>query len=163
MDRVTGAYRRKTQFAVVVVAVVLVGLLGVDTFKVLSRLYVDDQVRFALAASVATNSASPPPAVASSDTPPLTYDQQLNLLSALDDPRFLGSIVSGPVGLSQDDRDAESRPMAEAIHVAGIIITIVVVSLGAPFWFDIFQLFMNARLAGPKPQTTSNGTKPASS
>jgi hypothetical protein len=165
MDRVSGGYRRKTQFVIVVVSVILVALLGVDSIKILSRLYVDDQVRFALAASVATNAASPPPAVASSDTPPLTYNEQLSLLSALDDPRFVQTIVSGPIGLSPDDKNAESRSAAdETTHILGVVITIIIVSLGAPFWFDVFKLFMNVRLAGPKPQTPNgNGSKQSSS
>jgi hypothetical protein len=160
MDRVSGAYRRRTQFMVVAVSVILVALLGVDTIKIISRLYVDDQVRGALAASVVA--ATPDPRSTNASPPNLNYNQQLGLLSALDDPRFINTIVSGPIGLSPDDKNAEAHSGAdETTHIVGVIITIVVVSLGAPFWFDIFQLFMNARLTGPKPQTPTNGTKPS--
>ena len=161
MDRVAGWYRRKTQYVVIAIAVLLVALLGIDTIKIVSRLYVNSDVAGALATSVATTLSEPTAAPATATPPPLTYNEQLNLLSALDDPRFIGTIISGPVFFSSDDKNAELRPMGEATHIAGVIITIIVASLGAPFWFDVFTLFINCRMAGPKPPANTNGTNPA--
>lgn len=159
MDRVTGWYRRKTQYVVIAIAIVIVALLGVDTIKIVSRLYVNSDVAGALATSVATTVAqsSPGPAPAKTPPPALTYNEQLTLLSALDDPRFIGTFISGPIFFSSDDKSAEQRPMGESTHIAGVIVTIIVVSLGAPFWFDIFALFMNARMTGPRPPTSGSG------
>ncbi len=39
----------------------------------------------------------------------------------------------------------------EAAHLPGWILTIVALSLGAPFWFDTLSLFMRVRGTGPKP------------
>ncbi len=161
MDRVAGWYRRKTQYVMIAIAVVLVALLGVDTIKIVSRLYVNSDVAGALAASVATTLSEPTAAPAT--PPPLNYNEQLNLLSALDDPRFIGTFISGPVFFSSDDKNAELRPMGEATHIAGVIITIIVASLGAPFWFDVFALFINCRMAGPKPPANTNAAKSSAS
>jgi len=34
--------------------------------------------------------------------------------------------------------------------VAGLLVSIFAVSLGAPFWFDVLQRFMQVRAAGAK-------------
>jgi hypothetical protein len=39
--------------------------------------------------------------------------------------------------------------------LAGLTITALAISLGAPFWFDILQKFMNVRGTGTKPDTAA--------
>jgi hypothetical protein len=38
--------------------------------------------------------------------------------------------------------------------VPGLLITILAISLGAPFWFDVLQKFTNFRAAGQRPKST---------
>jgi len=40
--------------------------------------------------------------------------------------------------------------------LAGLIATALAVSLGAPFWFDLLQRFLNIRAAGPVPAKSSS-------
>jgi hypothetical protein len=38
------------------------------------------------------------------------------------------------------------------MKAAGLAITVLAVSLGAPFWFDLLNKLANLRASGPKPQ-----------
>jgi hypothetical protein len=40
--------------------------------------------------------------------------------------------------------------------LAGLLATALAVSLGAPFWFDLLQKFLNIRTAGPVPAKSSS-------
>jgi len=42
--------------------------------------------------------------------------------------------------------------------VAGWVVTMVAVSFGAPFWFDLIQKLVNLRSAGPKPDSTTSSS-----
>jgi hypothetical protein len=158
MDRVSGWYRRRAQYAVMVISVVLVVFLGVDTVRITTRLYADDALRSVFAPKVADTIKSSG-SNASSSLP--TEQQQQNLLNALDDPSFVGTLVSGPVFLDGSGATAKTNPWPLLIHLLGIIITMVALSLGAPFWFDALQFFANSRLAGPKPSTSTSSQSQA--
>jgi hypothetical protein len=43
--------------------------------------------------------------------------------------------------------------------LAGLLVSIFAVSLGAPFWFDVLQHFMQVRAAGVSPPKTEDGKK----
>jgi hypothetical protein len=72
---------------------------------------------------------------------------------ALDRAIADGACVHGGAGLEPTDTFAGRRalvPLALA-HFPGWLLTAVAVSLGAPFWFDTLQRFMNIRGGGKKP------------
>jgi hypothetical protein len=48
-----------------------------------------------------------------------------------------------------------------AFNVVGWLLTAVAVSLGAPFWFDLINKFVNIRMVGQKPPTASDVRAPA--
>lgn len=153
MDRVGGWYRRRSQYVVIAISVVLVALLGVDTIRIATRLYADESVRAVLTQSIVAAVPSPRP---SASPVALSPEQQQNLLKALDNPEFVRAFASGPiVGVWW----RQGKPFAwgsDWVHLLGVLITIVALSLGAPFWFDALQFFTNTRLAGPKPQPPSS-------
>jgi hypothetical protein len=81
--------------------------------------------------------------------------------TALDRAVADGACVHGGAGLEPTNTFAGRRalwPLALA-HFPGWFITVVAVSLGAPFWFDTLQRFMNIRGGGKKPD--DNATKDA--
>ena len=45
------------------------------------------------------------------------------------------------------------------LRFLGIFITVIAVSLGAPFWFDILNRLIKIRAAGKKPIASTDGTK----
>ena len=47
---------------------------------------------------------------------------------------------------------AETKLRKEPITILGWIVTAIALSLGAPFWFDLLQKFVNLRGAGVKPK-----------
>jgi hypothetical protein len=161
MDRVAGWYRRKTQYVVIAISVILVAIIGVDSVRIVTRLYADDAIRSALTKSIAATipAASPSAAPAGSAAQSmLTPQQQQNLLAALDDPSFVKAFVSGPIFWANFSNGKATFYGPDLIHSFGLLITIVALALGAPFWFDALQFFVNTRLAGPKPQTTTDSS-----
>jgi len=86
---------------------------------------------------------------------------QCEQCKALDDAVSDGACVHGAAGLVPTDTFAGRRavvPLALA-HFPGWFLTTVAVSLGAPFWFDTLQRFMNIRGGGKKPE--ADATKEA--
>ncbi|MGA8575369.1 MAG: hypothetical protein WB609_06720 [Candidatus Cybelea sp.] len=152
MDRVGGWYRRRSQSVVIVIAVLLVAILGVDTIRIAARLYTDDAMRNALTTSVARAIPTAGPSVSPAQP---SSEQQQRFLLALDDPDFVRSFVSGPVVGASWSQGNVTFWGSDWIHFLGVLITIIALSLGAPFWFDALQFFSNTRLAGPKPQSSS--------
>jgi hypothetical protein len=80
---------------------------------------------------------------------------------ALDSSVADGACVHGGAGLEPTDTFAGRRALAPLVlaHFPGWFLTAVAVSLGAPFWFDTLQRFMNIRGGGKKPD--DSGTKDA--
>jgi hypothetical protein len=86
---------------------------------------------------------------------------------ALDNAVADGACVHGGAGLEPTDAFAGRRALAPLAlaHFPGWFLTTVAVSLGAPFWFDTLQRFMNIRGGGKQPDDsgTKNTTKGANS
>ena len=80
---------------------------------------------------------------------------------ALDSAVADGACIHGGAGLEPTDKFAGRRALAPLVlaHFPGWFLTAVAVSLGAPFWFDTLQRFMNIRGGGKKPD--DNATKDA--
>jgi hypothetical protein len=73
---------------------------------------------------------------------------------ALDRAIADGACVHGGAGLEPTDKFAGRRALVPLTlaHFPGWFLTAVAVSLGAPFWFDTLQRFMNIRGGGKKPE-----------
>jgi hypothetical protein len=140
MDRVSGWYRRQAQWIILLITVALVVLLGVDSVRITTRLTVDPTLRQSMSASL--NKIVTAPAPAASAAPALLNQQAL--MSALDDPTFVSVFVSPPWTETQ---------WGNWRHWLGLVVTLLAVMLGAPFWFDVLQNIANMRLSGPKPSS----------
>lgn len=46
-----------------------------------------------------------------------------------------------------------------SLHILGWLITALMISMGAPFWFDLLKKLINIRSAGVRPQTSNNSGK----
>ena len=49
------------------------------------------------------------------------------------------------------------------MKAAGLALSILAVSLGAPFWFDLLNRLSNLRTSGPKPKTSTERAEKAQS
>jgi hypothetical protein len=142
-DRFAGWYKRWTQLISFSVAALIVVIGNVDTIKLTDRLLRDNALR----ASVVTAATG---AVQHPETTKNVLDEANKLgipvgwsLSTNLERLKTGSFLHDPFGL-----------MAKAF---GLFISILAVSMGAPFWFDTLSKFMNIRSAGkpPKPNRKS--------
>ena len=133
MDRVSGAYKRNTQAVIAVIAVCVVGILNVDSFKVYKQLTSQGVVAAALASKADA-------LLKNGQRPPAT------LGDAVDNVNARIAALPVPIGWHGDDR---VNPWWQ--KVVGLLVTVVAASLGAPFWFDALSKLANLRSVGAKP------------
>jgi len=136
MDRVSGWYKRRAQVFLWAIAAFVTVLLNVDTVKVVDSLVREDAVRAAVVATaerIAQDSTIIAPDSALQHVGQLTESvQQLGLP--------LGWAQPAPVGL-----------LGWVAKLLGLLITIVAVTQGAPFWFDLLNRFVDLRSTGRRP------------
>jgi hypothetical protein len=129
MDRVSGWYKRRTQYALVGVGFVLAILVNADCIRIAQTLANDSSIRQSLVA-FAEASAKQQPAPGAAQ-PADVIKSNLAELNAL----------GLPIGLHKTDLD----PPMVLRHLPGWLLTALAVSLGAPFWFDLLNKFMVVR------------------
>jgi hypothetical protein len=143
MERVSGLYKRWTQVALVVIALGVAIGGNVDSIAIASRLSNDPAFR----------------------------------ARTLDEARkYLNDHPGGAPAGDQDARKeldqsgisfgwASCAEVRTAFHdhlfakLAGLLLTAIAVSLGAPFWFDLVSRLVNLRLTGRKPADSPSDRK----
>ena len=146
MDRVSGWYKRRTQIALVVIALIVTLLANADAVQVGRALWNDDAVRASVVAqaqqAAAKGQATPDVGKGVSDTAD-TLSQQVS------DVRDLQL----PLGWSTDPKDPRwfDSGWGAAGKVFGLIATTLALTLGAPFWFDLLGRVSRLRTTG-KPE-----------
>jgi hypothetical protein len=143
MARVSGWYKRKTQIILIVIGIALVPAINANTIVMGERIWKDDTVRSAVVAQAQANASAKPPA--GTKTP--TADQKLT-----DAADSVDKVVK--VGIPMGWRGA-AVPHGRggiAMAIGGWALTILAISLGAPFWFDALSRFSRLRSSG-KPET----------
>ncbi len=63
----------------------------------------------------------------------------------------LGNVTGWSNDWRQAGRKVSALTSNAILHIPGWILTIIAVSLGAPFWFDTLNRFVNIRAAGKRP------------
>lgn len=140
MARVSGWYKRKTQIILIVIGIAIVPAINANAIEMGERIWKDDTVRAAVVAQAQ--------AVASSaDQEPSEAAGRLK--AAADDVDEVVQ-VGIPMGWRGDAVPHGAGEIAAAI--AGWLMTILAISLGAPFWFDTLGRLSRLRSSG-KPET----------
>jgi hypothetical protein len=146
MERVSGWYRRRVQFALIVIGAGLVLALNVDTIHVASHLWSDNSVRRAVVASASTTATSGN-GTENCATPGACLEDVANSVGQLDSLEIpLG--WGGPNGPEWDEWTWYPSKLI------GLVITVAALSLGAPFWFDVLSKVARLRATGAPPPTT---------
>jgi hypothetical protein len=157
MARVSGWYKRKTQIILIVIGIILVPAINANTIKMGERMWEDDTVRASVVAQAQEIASDTPttdaaePSAAATPTPDgaelSEAAQRLN--TAADD---IDDVVK--VGIPMGWRgEAVPHGLGEIlIAIAGWLLTILAISLGAPFWFDALGRLSRLRSTG-KPET----------
>jgi hypothetical protein len=139
MQRVSGWYKRKAQIIIFAAGILVCAVLNADTFMVVKQLWNDQALRNMVVAE-ATAEAS--------------------LQNHLSDPTLrqvqeaLQTAKAPPIGWVFSPGDVRGLPqggIAWFEKLLGILFSVVAVSMGAPFWFDMVNKFINVRLSGGPP------------
>lgn len=159
MDRVTGWYTRHKQILTVVISAVLVIFLNADTLGMAHNLWINPTLRQQLVDRAKTSQSELQAAQSKEANPqPGKPEAKTAQNPDLATAEKLSSQLQDLVGWSADWSELGSssewkQKFAELVgrHLLGWILSIIAVSLGAPFWFDALKSFMNIRAAGQRP------------
>jgi len=169
MDRVSGWYKRRAQLIIIAISIPIVVLLNADTLTLSDSLLKNEVVREQL-----VNAARERVAAAEGEATGQTQETPQDLLNELKglnvlgwkqtspdtvDPREAPAFHIGFLGIEDALEGNDFDVAGWAWKVFGLGITILAVSQGAPFWFDILKKAVNLRGAGKAPPST---TDPAS-
>ena len=144
MDRVSGWYKRRSQWFLLLYGFLLAVMLNVDALEITSHLWKDPIARAAV-----VSYASDLEKRANGD--PQKMEKEL---MALKDMQSL------PIGWPTkwvDDKAAsiDNKSKYFLFSLAGWFITALAASLGAPFWFDAIGKLVRLKGAGEKPKRSS--------
>lgn len=139
MARASGWYKRKVQWVLLILAVALAAGLNVNTVQIAARLWKEPALRSAVASQATVAVTNP-----QGQKAPVTAQEAANKIDAVKQ-------LNLPVGWGKVNRPSGFNGWVGAI--AGWLITIAAISLGAPFWFDLLSKL--ARLRGSGPPDTS--------
>ena len=170
MKRVTGWYKRQTQFILFLLALLLAAVLNVDSIQMAHRLSIDKEARAKVTAlaiqSIDTYKEDPrvrkKSASNKADTTDLTYDADAQQ-AFIEYKRKLDSLVQQSrmemesadnllaLGWKHNAADHEKLTLYEgAKKLLGFLITALAICLGAPFWFDLLNKLVRLRGTGAK-------------
>jgi hypothetical protein len=151
MDRVSGWYKRRTQFWTLMIALVLTLIANADTIQITRQLWNDPVLRTRLVEEAKVRGQKPRPGIsveyANEDDPtnPIVTRNEGNEVSEKE-RELLGQVLGWRKGIR------------ESLHpevFLGWLLTILALSMGAPFWFDMLNKFTNVRFAGKSPTEAS--------
>ena len=143
MARVSGWYKRKTQIILIVIGIVLVPAINANTIAMAERMWKDDTVRSAVVAQAQANASAKP--ATGSNAPGAGQA----LTDAADN---VDKVVKVGIPMGWRGAAVPHGTSAIAMAIGGWILTILAISLGAPFWFDTLSRFSRLRSSG-KPET----------
>ena len=187
MDRVSGWYKRRTTAWIWGLAFVITLCMNADTIRITRILWSNQAVRSAVVdAAKARAQAAPPepmPLVEYSDPQNPEESKPVGLPAdtlTSQERALLGQLM---LGWKEDLAELDQIKQAElnkksqgqegalwwaslrewwAPHFLGWLFTMVALSLGAPFWFDTLNKFMNIRNGGKAPAATQQPPATAS-
>lgn len=142
-DRISGWYKKKAQWIILICALMVSLALNADTIEITNSLYRDATLRSGLVA-VAEVIAKQPSIDNQADS-----QKKVELINEkimeLNMPLFWPQKA-----VNENTLDWICRIISIS-KIAGLILTSLAASLGAPFWFDILSKFINIRSTGKKP------------
>jgi hypothetical protein len=129
MERVSGWYKRRSQFFILILGLIIAVLVNADCIQIAQRLSADASLRqgiVALAQAAGKESQI-------DESPVDTIQKEIKTLNTL----------GLPIGWKDNGDETAKDPLYK--HILGWILTALAVSLGAPFWFDLLNKFMVVR------------------
>lgn len=155
MERVSGVYKRRSQYFLVGIAVALTLALNADTIRIASALYGSAPLRAAVVAA-AEKRAQATPVAPPAGAPEAGSDVQASAKQLRADLDELTQIQL-PIGWSWELTVYARQNLG--LTLLGWLLTALAISMGAPFWFEILNRFMVIR-STVKPDEKSQPEKP---
>ncbi len=150
MDRVTGWYKRKAQWILLTVAAAGVLAFNADSVVVAEYLMKNPEARAQVLLQAGALATSPPGVrdPSTSGKAPSSLEKTSvelgNLLESLENPSL-------PLGWACAESRPGCAPHGLPAKLAGLLVTLLAVSLGAPFWFQAVNTLLNLRGTGKRP------------
>jgi hypothetical protein len=171
MDRVSGWYKRRTVLWIWILALIVTLALNADSLRISKILWTDQAIRAAVIESAKSRAQTERPEALT----PLVVHPNANAPKtaapvALHHDDVLTAKeraeLSQLTGWSDDIKQWAQMNYLQRIwhafkHIPGWLLTIIAISLGAPFWFDLLNRFMNIRSAGRAPDERPDKSSPA--
>lgn len=170
MNRVTGVFKKKSQWISFIVSIIVVLLINVDSIKIFKTLQTDKNI-LQNAVTIATNNLSnfnPADKIFDSGIQEGSDEEKSKLEVKSGESDTVLSIEKGknyisillnklnetriPIGWKNTVPDWSEFTNALSISIFGWLISILAIYLGAPFWFDVLNKVTNLRGAGVKPK-----------
>lgn len=121
MDRVSATYKQQMLILSLIVAIIVTGVLGVDTIAIANTLYREPAVRAAVTSAAQTNQ--------------IAAQQQQNVKANVQDTVQALAQISIPIGWGDPPRDGTGWFQ----KIVGVLLTALAASLGSPFWYDLLR------------------------
>lgn len=177
MDRLNGAYKRRTYVLALVMGLFLAVLSNTDSIALANQLWKEPRMRDALAQQAQMVVLQNPAGVESLTPETLLNDWQTQIELTSLPVGWVGAPIDGaaldmvggrctlePVmpqdmfGVRMGSRcyplvntPYREDSLAWALKGLGLLLTALAAAQGAPFWFDVLKKIVNVRLAGPSP------------
>jgi hypothetical protein len=168
-ERLIDLYKRNLQKWIFVISLVLVGVTNADTIKLANYLYSNPSASEALAnkASLFMQDSAIWRVISNTDTTlfdSVARQEQKAIantinknLATLKDLNEEIKSIEIPIGWSKEDLKSlsfcEFNFYGFIKKIGGLLLTILAVSVGSPFWFDILSKLANLRSSGNKPKS----------
>ncbi|MBN3950442.1 MAG: hypothetical protein HWQ38_29840 [Nostoc sp. NMS7] len=141
MDRASGVYKRNAKGVAIIIGISIAILTNTDTFHLINRLSQDSVIRSAITQSASQRA---------------DYINDQEARSKIEKLLGNASIPIGWQNLNQQFEPNSGNVLLITIWqvfrlICGWIVSGLAIAMGAPFWFDILNKFINVRNAGPKP------------
>jgi hypothetical protein len=141
MERVSGMYKRKTQLIIMFLAFLVSFGWNADSFFIAQSLSQDSTLRSSLVAAAQESVKQPAPTANAANADPKQIIEQIEA-QAKD--------LQLPIGWSKERLPKDVLGFCAKLF--GLIFTMLALSLGAPFWFDILNKIVNLRASGKPPE-----------
>jgi hypothetical protein len=151
MDRCSGWYKRRAQKFLLLFAVLVAIGVNVDAFHVADRLSKDDALRAAVVQRASTDAEGDQQSTTTTDG----RSPEERLADRLDDVQQLG------VPIGWESANVPNDFWSWLGRLAGWSATVLALSLGAPFWFDVLGKFARLRNTGNREGTLKDDDRAA--
>lgn len=149
MDRVSGGYKRRTQWILLAIGLSFAVALNIDSLKIAAKLYQDGPQRSAIVSAAEGYAAAAKDSSASAEARIKENFGRIEKLGL-------------PLSWAREEFPKRGAGFGDWLSVIflkalGLLATGLAISLGAPFWFDILNKFMVVR-STIKPREKSQET-----